>query len=202
MIQFALEAFAAAKLVARSYVVIAPDDSHFDRVEELQGLATGLRVGGATRHRSVLNGLEEIDAGEDDWILVHDAARPGLDAELIGRLIGAVGDDEVGGLLAIPVADTLKEAWAMHDGHGSAARVVRTVPRAGLWQAQTPQMFRCGLLRRALRTAIERGTQVTDEASAVEALGLKPLLVPGSLRNFKVTHADDLDLAEKLLGAP
>jgi 2-C-methyl-D-erythritol 4-phosphate cytidylyltransferase len=141
----------------------------------------------------VLNGLRAMadHADESDWVLVHDAARPGLTVALIEHLIAEVKEDEVGGLLAMPIADTLKRA----DAYG---RVQSTVARSGLWGAQTPQMFRYGLLRRAL---IESG-EVTDEASAIEALGLQPKLVEGHPRNFKVTLPHDVALAELYLKEP
>jgi 2-C-methyl-D-erythritol 4-phosphate cytidylyltransferase len=126
---------------------------------------------------------------QEDWVLVHDAARCLLQPAWVDRLIDACQADEVGGLLALQLADTLK---AEHEG-----RVVSTVPRSGKWAAQTPQMFRIGLLRRALAAATEA---VTDEASALEALGLRPLLVPGSVENFKVTYPEDFVLASRLLG--
>ncbi|MFQ6712130.1 2-C-methyl-D-erythritol 4-phosphate cytidylyltransferase, partial [Bordetella pertussis] len=124
------------------------------------------------------------------WILVHDAARPGLPAAALARLIDACLDDAVGGLLALPVADTVK---------AGRQRVSRTVDRDGLWLAQTPQMFRAGLLRDALARARAAGLAVTDEASAVEAAGHAPRLVAGALRNFKVTWPDDFELMEKWL---
>ncbi|MGF2241433.1 2-C-methyl-D-erythritol 4-phosphate cytidylyltransferase, partial [Bordetella pertussis] len=129
-------------------------------------------------------------AAADDWILVHDAARPGLPAAALARLIDACLDDAVGGLLALPVADTVK---------AGRQRVSRTVDRDGLWLAQTPQMFRAGLLRDALARARAAGLAVTDEASAVEAAGHAPRLVAGALRNFKVTWPDDFELMEKWL---
>jgi 2-C-methyl-D-erythritol 4-phosphate cytidylyltransferase len=135
----------------------------------------------------VTNGLQAIQSQVDanDWILVHDAARPGLSVTLIDKLIAAVKDDPVGGLLALPVVDTIKRS----DAHG---RADHTVSREHLWAAQTPQMFKHAQLLSALQT----GTHVTDEASAIEALGLKPTLVEGSPRNFKVTLPHDVLLAE------
>ena len=132
----------------------------------------------------------DAEAGAQDWVLVHDAARPGLTPRLLGRLIDACVDDPVGGLLALPVADTLKRA-------DDDNRSIRTESRAGLWQAQTPQMFRYDLLLRALRSCDLQ--QATDEAAAVEALGLKPKLVQSDATNLKVTHAHDLALAELIL---
>jgi 2-C-methyl-D-erythritol 4-phosphate cytidylyltransferase len=150
-----------------------------------------VHCGGATRAATVANGLAELQrrgAADDDWVLVHDAARCLLRPAWVDRLIDACLDDAVGGLLALPLADTLKQA---EDG-----RVQRTLPRGDKWAAQTPQMFRLELLREALGQA---GPEVTDEASAIEALGRRPLLVPGELENFKVTWPQDLALAERLL---
>ena len=154
--------------------------------------------GGDSRHASVTHGLAALrglGAHDDDWVLVHDAARPGLTPALIARLVAAVeeeGTQAVGGILALPVADTLKRA-------DTAQHIDATVPREGLWQAQTPQMFPLGLLERALREALVQQRIVTDEASAIEAAGHPPLLVPGALRNFKVTYPDDFALAEAIL---
>ena len=153
----------------------------------------GRKRGGATRSESVANGLHAIAdrVADDDWILVHDAARPCIDAALLARLAAAIGDDPVGGLLAMPVSDTLKRA---QDIDLADARVERTEDRHGLWCAQTPQMFRYALLRTALERA--RGSTVTDDAQAIEALGKRPRLVRGSASNVKITYADDLALAE------
>lgn len=194
MLSHALSAFARSNRIAHVFVVVGQEDECIDAVLQEIGDArmrvTVLRVGAETRHRSVLNGLTAIreQVGDDDWVLVHDAARPGIDAGLIGKLIDAVHRDATGGLLALPVVDTLKR-------EGADGRAVETVPRERLWSAQTPQMFRYALLRRAL----EQADGVTDEASAVEALGLKPLLVEGSARNFKVTLPHDVALAELYL---
>jgi 2-C-methyl-D-erythritol 4-phosphate cytidylyltransferase len=150
--------------------------------------------GGPTRADTVAAALADSGAGEDDWILVHDAARPGLPADALARLIDACLDDSVGGLLALPVADTVKDGR-----RESPPRVARTVDREGLWLAQTPQMFRAGALRDALAAASASGLAVTDEASAMEAAGHAPMLVRGHARNFKVTWPDDFDLMEKWL---
>lgn len=154
--------------------------------------------GGDSRHASVTHGLAALrglGARDDDWVLVHDAARPGLTPALIARLVAAVdaqGAHAVGGILALPVADTLKRADATQ-------HIDATVQRDGLWQAQTPQMFPLGLLERALREALTQQRIVTDEASAMEGAGHKPLLVAGALRNFKVTYPDDFALAEAIM---
>lgn len=191
MLMHVLDTFAATSVIAHIYVVVSADDGYIgDALSEARHLADRVTVipkGGATRHQSVLNGLLAIreDVGDGDWVLVHDAARPGLTSTLIERLIERVQDDPVGGLLALPVVDTLKRV----DAEG---RVEATVARDRLWAAQTPQMFRYALLRHAL----ERATEVTDEASAIEALGLRPKLIEGSPRNFKITLPHDLALAE------
>jgi 2-C-methyl-D-erythritol 4-phosphate cytidylyltransferase len=143
-------------------------------------------TGGESRSETVLNTLQAINVAEDDWILVHDAARPGLTHQLLDSLLNALENDAVGGLLALPLADTLKQADA-------ANRVEKTIPRADLWQAQTPQMFRYGLLKKALENFNGKST---DEAEAIEALGLQPKLVQGALRNLKVTYPQDLAFLE------
>jgi 2-C-methyl-D-erythritol 4-phosphate cytidylyltransferase len=150
-----------------------------------------IHCGGDTRAQTVANGLDELQvhgAQADDWVLVHDAARCLVRPEWVDRLIDACLDDAVGGLLALPLADTLKQE--------AGGRVVATVSREGKWAAQTPQMFRLGLLRQALARA---GAWVTDESSAIEALGLAPKLVPGEAENFKLTYPGDFALAERLL---
>lgn len=153
-------------------------------------------TGGDSRTATVLNTLLAIDAAEDDWILVHDAARPGLTLALLDNLLNTLENDPVGGLLALPVADTLKKSDADN-------KVESTVARAGLWQAQTPQMFKYGVLKHALQASIDAasGVIVTDEAEAIEALGLKPKLVLGDLRNLKITYPQDLVLLEALFNA-
>ncbi|RJG00801.1 2-C-methyl-D-erythritol 4-phosphate cytidylyltransferase [Noviherbaspirillum sedimenti] len=194
MLLHVLETFAAAPAIAHCFLVVSAGDAYIDEVlasaPQLRTRVTVLLNGGATRHASVSNGLQAMRAQVEDadWVLVHDAARPGLTVALIDKLIAELRDDPVGGLLALPVVDTLKRGNAN-------GRVAATVPRAGLWGAQTPQMFRYALLRRAL----EEVAEVTDEASAIEALGLAPRLVEGSVRNFKVTLPQDIPLAELLL---
>lgn len=174
-------------------VVVAPDDTAY------ASPAAQVRVwpvGGATRAHSVFNGLQALQAAgarAQDWVLVHDAARCLLQPADVQGLIDACMDDPVGGLLAVPVPDTLKQA-------DSAGRSGRTLDRSEVWQAQTPQMFRLALLLQALSAQAGAGfAGITDEASAVELLGLQPLLVPGSRHNFKVTYPDDFALAEALL---
>jgi 2-C-methyl-D-erythritol 4-phosphate cytidylyltransferase len=185
-----LAALAGVARLAQVVVVLSPDDIQFETAVPGFG-GTVLRCGGETRAQTVANGLAELalrGAAADDWVLVHDAARCLVRPEWIAALIEACEGDAVGGLLALPLADTLKQEHA--------GRVVATLPRDHKWQAQTPQMFRLGLLHRALSQA---GAQVTDEASAIEAMGLSPRLVRGSAENFKLTYASDFALAERLL---
>jgi 2-C-methyl-D-erythritol 4-phosphate cytidylyltransferase len=153
-------------------------------------------AGGAERCDSVQNCLAALlaDAEAEDWVLVHDAARPCVRRSDIDRLIAAARQHAVGAILALPARDTMKRADA-------AGCSIETVERAGLWHAQTPQMFRIGPLRAALADAIGRGRRVTDEAQAMELLGLRPLLVPGPMDNIKITRAEDLELAARILAA-
>jgi 2-C-methyl-D-erythritol 4-phosphate cytidylyltransferase len=152
--------------------------------------------GGAERSDSVANALEALSerADDDDWVLVHDAARPCLTRGDLDRLIDALQDEPNGALLAVPVHDTVKVADA-----ASGDRVLRTVPREQLWRAYTPQAFGLATLRRALTRARDQGLAITDDASAVEQLGLRPLLVEGRSDNLKITRAEDLPLARFLL---
>jgi 2-C-methyl-D-erythritol 4-phosphate cytidylyltransferase len=145
-------------------------------------------TGGGSRSETVLNTLHALDVSESDWVLVHDAARPGLSASLLDKLLDSLYQDEVGGLLAMPVADTLKKS-------DTTNHVAETISRQHLWQAQTPQMFRYGMLKNALS---DFNGLPTDEAEAIEALGLLPKLVQGELSNLKVTYPQDLVLLEAL----
>ncbi|MFV1921547.1 MAG: 2-C-methyl-D-erythritol 4-phosphate cytidylyltransferase [Methylotenera sp.] len=145
-------------------------------------------TGGESRSETVLNTLKAIDIADDDWVLVHDAARPGLTVNALNRLLDTLGDNDVGGLLAMPIADTVKKSNEMN-------LVEKTVSRQNLWQAQTPQMFRYRVLKRALTDFVGIPT---DEAEAVEALGLSPKLVHGELSNLKVTYPQDLALLEMI----
>ncbi|MET0517480.1 MAG: 2-C-methyl-D-erythritol 4-phosphate cytidylyltransferase [Burkholderiaceae bacterium] len=195
MMAHTLEALGRVPDLAATLVVLSPGDESFEQLlPEFGGeRAWVARCGGASRAETVANGLQELlarGAQPHDWVLVHDAARCLIRPEWVERLIAACQDDEVGGLLAQPLADTLKQS-----SHG---RVMATVDRRSKWAAQTPQMFRLGLLAPALRQA---GEAVTDEASAVEALGHQPLLVEGALENFKLTWPADFALAERLLGS-
>jgi 2-C-methyl-D-erythritol 4-phosphate cytidylyltransferase len=179
----------------RGVVVVLGPDVDPDAVD-LPEAGGGLFrvVGGAERAQSVRNGLEFLAtrAAPDDWVLVHDAARPCLPAEDLDRLILTLAEDPVGGLLAAPSTDTLKLADA-------TGRVERTLDRARVWRALTPQMFRLGPLREALEAAAAAGVPVTDESSAMEFLGQQPRLVEGSPLNIKITRPEDLDTAHLYL---
>jgi 2-C-methyl-D-erythritol 4-phosphate cytidylyltransferase len=190
MIYHALTTLCASTDISAVFVVLAPDDEHFRRFDwsHCGDKLEPLYCGGATRAESVMNGLMAAELAPDEWVLVHDAARPCLSDAQLAKLIAEVRDDAVGGILAVPVADTLKRADAMQ-------RIAHTEDRNGLWQAQTPQMFRTELLLQALNQARD----VTDEASAIEALGLHPRLVESESANFKVTYPQDIKLAELLL---
>ena len=179
------------------FVVLTPGDTAFSGCDwsAFAGRLEPLYCGGASRRDSVFNGLVAAMAAvqADDWVLVHDAARPCLPAADLGRLIAECREDQIGGILAMPVADTVKRVAKDEAG---AQRVAGTEDRAQLWLAQTPQMFRAGLLAEALGKA---PVTVTDESSAVEAMGLRPRLVLGSRENLKVTYAEDLAIAESIL---
>ncbi len=206
MLARTLDRLCAVLRPSATVVVLAPDDSLYARVVGVRPDVVVLHCGGATRAASVANALEALEprCAPDDWVLVHDAARPCVPAAALSRLVTELEPDAVGGLLAVPVADTLKRAAAV--GNSDAApRVAATEDRAGLWQAQTPQMFRYRLLRAALARPAALGA--TDEAAAVEALAAAgecamPRLVLGSARNIKVTFAGDLALAAAILALP
>ena len=195
MVAHTLAALCAVSRLDRILVVLAPDDSGFAALDDVPSdeRLTIVRCGGATRAATVAAGLRELarlGAAAGDWVLVHDAARCLVRAQWIDALVDACVDDPVGGLLALPVSDTLKREA---DG-----RVAATVSRQGMWQAQTPQMFRLGVLGDALARA---GDDSTDDASAIESMGLAPKLVACSAENFKVTHAGDFAMAAALLEA-
>ena len=195
MVVHTLKAFAGVARMSQGVLVLAPDDVHMHGVLAAypQPLFVTSRTGGATRAESVLAGLRELvkqGAQDTDWVLVHDAARCLVTSEQINTLIDTCQDDAVGGLLAHKLADTLKA-----EANG---RVAQTVDRADKWLAQTPQMFRIGVLLKAL---VHADAAVTDEASAIEAMGLSPMLVLGNAQNFKVTYPEDFALAAAVLNS-
>ena len=191
-ISHSIQTFFSCPRVTSIHLALSPEDYFWRNLT----LDTNSRLhlhytGGDSRSETVKNTLEAIrsQVDDEDWILVHDAARPGLTISLLDDLLNKLQDDPVGGLLALPLADTLKQS-------NVDARVVNTMPREALWQAQTPQMFRYTLLKEALESF--DGTP-TDEAQAVEALGLQPKLVVGSLRNMKITYPQDVEWMELLM---
>ena len=192
MIHYALAALTAVARISKVLVILAPGDRHWDSfaLSTLSAKVEVARCGGASRGESVLNGLQHLAPSMDnsDWVMVHDAARPCIRVGLIEQFVDELEDDPVGGLLAQPLADTLKAA-------DDNLRVARTVPREGMWCAQTQQMFRFGMLRDALKQRPES----TDESQAIEAMGHAPRLVAGDSANLKVTIAADFRLARMLL---
>jgi 2-C-methyl-D-erythritol 4-phosphate cytidylyltransferase len=190
MIAHAIDVLSRVPRISRVVVVLSSLDVHWSTLMAGEKRVETLAVGGATRGESVRNGLRALSAAcsPDDWMLVHDAARPCIRVALIEQFLDELESDTVGGLLALPSADTLKSADA-------AQRVAATLPRENVWRAQTPQMFRL----RDLLPALETMPDATDEAQAIEARGLQPKLVLGDSANIKVTYAPDLELAEMLL---
>ncbi len=192
MIAHSIQTFFASERIASINLALSADDYFWRNLSLDANSRVQLHyTGGETRAQTVLNTLQALESQieAEDWVLVHDAARPGLSLSLLDTLLDTLENDAVGGLLALPLADTLKQS-------NVESRSVNTVPRDGLWQAQTPQMFRYHLLKEAL----ERFDGVpTDEAQAIEALGLQPKLVVGSLRNMKVTYPQDVALMEALM---
>jgi 2-C-methyl-D-erythritol 4-phosphate cytidylyltransferase len=194
LLRRSIDALNDAILLEAVFVVLAPEDKLY---AELIGQVRGVQAlycGGATRADSVKNGLAVIGrhAVAEDWVLVHDAVRPCIDVPTLNRLLHELEDEPVGGLLAVPLADSLKRAEG-----GAGLRAISTEPRDGLWCAQTPQMFRYAILQHAFRSA--DCSRLTDEAQAVEGLGVKPRLVQGSPANIKVTYPEDVALAEAIL---
>jgi 2-C-methyl-D-erythritol 4-phosphate cytidylyltransferase len=194
VIEWSLAAFLECEQVAAIVVVLAEHDERWRQLGVGGHTKIMTAKGGAERMDSVLAGLKTLAgrATAGDWVLVHDAARPCLQSADLDRLIEQVRADEVGGLLAAPVVDTLKRA-------DEGDRVAQTVPREKLWRALTPQMFRRDVLQRALEGAVAQGISVTDEAQAVEALGLRPKLIAGDADNIKITLPEDLLRAERIL---
>lgn len=198
-----LARFGASRDVSTVTVCLAPSDARGREVvagfrAEFPDTICRVAPGGAERCHSVLNGLVAIalEESEDDWVLVHDAARPCLTDADLARLVTALEHDAVGGILATPVRDTLKRA---EPGAADVPGIAETVARDGLWQALTPQMFRLGVLKGALEQVLASGVIVTDEAQAVELAGFTPKLVAGRTDNIKVTLPEDLELAARTI---
>jgi len=196
MMFHSIETMASVSRIERVFVVLAPLDRHWGAYDwsALPDKVEGVFCGGSRRAESVAKSLEHLKEriAKDDWVLVHDAARPCIDKELVEQFLDELEGDAVGGLLAIPLADTLKSA-------DENLRVAATIPRLKLWRSQTPQMFHYDMLRRGL----EKKPLATDEAEAIESLGYyAPRLVQGEDSNIKVTLAEDLQIAEMILKLP
>lgn len=205
MLAHALAAFIQSPHIQSIWVGVSPSFIDHPLLDELANNKKPIHflpTGGPTRQETVRNTLAAMlkaKVAPDSWVLVHDAARPGITPDLIEKLITAVQAALSGGLLAIPLADTLKRADLDSVIAGNLPHVEQTIPREHLWQAQTPQMFGLAQLHQALEDAIRLESDITDEASAMELAGFKPLLVEGVIRNFKVTHPADWELMDSML---
>jgi 2-C-methyl-D-erythritol 4-phosphate cytidylyltransferase len=192
IIEHTIEVFQNSVHVHQLVVCLPKGDSVFQKLPHANSPKLMTVQGGDSRAQSVFNGLLALDATDDDWVLVHDAARPCFNNELLNSLITELADDEVGGIMAVRAKDTLKLA-------GSDNRISKTVDRSAIWQAQTPQMFRFKLIKESLGLALQQNVEITDEASALEWAGYQPKLVEGDACNLKVTTPEDLALVEFLL---
>ncbi|MCH9643354.1 MAG: 2-C-methyl-D-erythritol 4-phosphate cytidylyltransferase [Gammaproteobacteria bacterium] len=193
VLEHVLEVFLQHPLVSRIVVVLDGDDTHWSKLECAQHPKVMVTVGGESRVHSVLNGVMAVNpfSQPSDWVIVHDAARPCMTQAVLDRLIDAVKDGEVGGIVGVPVADTLKKV--------ADDCIEATVDRDHVWAAQTPQMFRYQVLCDALCHAIDNDLPVTDEASAIEHAGVQPKMVLGDARNIKITTPQDLKMAQQFL---
>ena len=194
VIEYVLEVFCTHEQIAGIMVALSAGDTTWNTLDISRHEKIMTTTGGRERYHSVLNCLDALDgvAAKEDWVLVHDAARPCICRKDIDGLINALSGHPVGGLLALPVRDTMKRADA-------AGEVEQTVDRQNLWHALTPQMFRLDALRSALRAASRKDMLITDEAQAMELTGARPLLIQGNPRNIKITQKNDLFLAELYL---
>ena len=194
LIEWTIRSLASHQSIEGIFVGLSADSEYSDWVKSIHTKVLDVYEGGNTRTETVLNGIHHILArgcSVDDWLLVHDSNRPFLSADEITNLIREIGDDENGGILSQPIFDTVKLE--------TAGRISKTLPRGNLFRAQTPQMFKLGMLKRALENCFEAGVEVTDESQAIEHLGYHPRLVPGRAANIKITTADDMKLAETIL---
>ena len=189
-----ISAFQFHPLISRTTVVLAGDDKLFESAVGKLAAVVDTVVGGDTRTRSVRNGLQSIldNHPEDEWVLVHDGARPCLSAQCLDRLLEKGLESSDGAILALPVGDTLKCS-------GDDQEITCTQDRKGLWAAQTPQLFKVEALAAAIDAAERAGRALTDEASAMEFIGARPKLVMGSAANIKITRPSDLPIAEALM---
>ncbi len=194
ILEYAVNVLADFPLIEKVIVALGAKDHYWPNLQFNSQQKILTTLGGSTRAESVFNALEMLSefANADDWVLVHDAARPCLRSTDVKRLIETVGEHPVGGILGIPINDTLKLV-------NSATEIIKTQARENVWCAQTPQLFRLGLLKKALKQALNTSPIPTDDCSAIEMIGLKPLMVLGGVHNLKITYPDDLLLAEKYL---
>lgn len=201
LLQHSVEALLSDERVEAVHIGVAVDDPYIES-EQLPSAVTIHGSGGESRAHTVLQTLQAIakgqDFSDDDWVLVHDAARPGLSMKALSALIDACLTQQNGGILAIPVPDTVKRV-VESTKHDQQPRIEQTVPREGLWLAQTPQLFRAKELQQALQQALAEGAAITDEASAMEFIGQQPLLVRGHAENFKITWPQDFAVMEQYL---
>lgn len=197
VLEHTLSLFCSHEDVSGVVVAIDPDDAYWPSLAFAGKDAVTVVRGGKQRCHSVLNALNGLAgiAVNDDWVLVHDAARPCLPQSDLHKLMTELKDDSTGGILALPVTDTLKRA-------NDDRTVCETVDRISLWRALTPQMFQLGTLKTALEWCLQNDIQVTDEASAMEHAGFRPRLIQGQSRNIKITQPGDLVLAEYYLSRP
>lgn len=194
ILEYSLECFCNHQMITGVVTALAENDDYWSKLPAARHEKIMTTTGGTERFHSVLNGLRYLTgrAGDDDWVLVHDAVRPCLNGEDIDKLINVLGEHPVGGLLAFPAGDTMKRG-------NNKNEVIDTVDRKGLWHALTPQMFRFRMLLEAIEKTVNERSVVTDEAQAIELCGNRPVLVQGRAENIKITHRVDLSLAEVLL---
>lgn len=186
VLEHTIDALLRFEPITAVQVCIAADDSFWGELHVQSSRVLKSTIGGATRAESVLAGLNALTkANQNDWVMVHDAARPCIDEKSLQRLVDHLSDHQVGGVLAVPLADTIKQV--------TEGRIEKTIDRTHLWAAQTPQMFRYGLLKKCLSQALEERLSVTDEAVAVEHYGYQPEVILGSTDNFKVTYPEDIE---------
>ena len=201
VLERSVDALFADPRVEKVFVVVAQDDTKAQALFNANPKVKCLPVAGAERVNTVLNALnlllENFMVAEIDWVLVHDAARPGLNSAALKALIDQASDHVAGGLLAMPVVDTLKKVSVAEEGEFIAQQ---TLPRDQVWAAQTPQMFRAQALNMAISECLYQGVNLTDDASAIETMGIAPLIVHGHIENMKITQADDLRTVARLLG--
>ena len=196
IIEYTLRTLLRHKDLQRITVCVSTDDKHWPTLAIAGDPKITTAPGGPTRAESVLSGLKSLSpvAKDDDWVLVHDAARPCLKVDLLNNLVESLQGDKVGGILALQASDTLKQAH--EDG---SQTIAMTLNRSHVWMAQTPQMFRYRVMVDCLEQALQQGVPITDEASALEWAGYQPRLIQGDARNIKITTPEDLELAEFLL---